>query len=280
MPASSRGYHYIQEYRDCPRKFYYHQIAKLEPEKKAPALLFGEAVHAAIADWWITRDIESAIDAGQSSLEKNSSQFKYIENLADCRIRLPALILEWKNTTLEENESFDKSKPEVEFSFDLENKNTITGRVDSLLIRGKYLFLGEVKTTSWSLQSALDTLQYNDQMTLYSIFAQTWAKQNKLEFCGGLVDVLYSRGRVTEVRREPFHRSNEQIADYLGGAVKTLEDIEDLRKTAESGWYLTPKCYRNPSACEFCPYGVICAGHRVQTLDELAQTPAGFTKVE
>lgn len=228
----------------------------------------------------MTRSLDAAIQTGLDSLETNSSKFKYPDNIIDCNKRLPNVIRAWEARTGEDNKTFERAIPEVECVFAFGLDNVITGRLDSLLIRGKELFFGEIKTTSWSLQAALDTLQYNDQMTLYTQFARNWAEANDLTFVGGLVDVLYSRGSVVEARREPFHRSQEQIGDYLSGATATLNEIEVLKDTVREGWNLAPKCYRNPNACEFCPYGVICAGHRVQTLDELAQTPAGFTKVE
>ena len=51
MPESKSGLHFIASYQRCPRAFLLKYVWHIVPEFKHPALLFGIAIHEALAAW-------------------------------------------------------------------------------------------------------------------------------------------------------------------------------------------------------------------------------------
>lgn len=269
MPGSQYGYHFFSDARTCPRHWFYRHYFGFEPKTKAGALLFGTAVHAAVEAFLNTADPTAAVSAAEASLISSKQSYKFEENYEKDRKRIGPLVEKWcANIGVGLLANYDVVKTELE----LTSPEGLTGRLDFVLREknNPSLFVGEVKSTSFSLTKMLKTVGAADQLTMYTYLVKNsdFVQREGMFVGGGLLNALYSCGSVCEVALESTYVDQNMIDEYLDGLLSTLDSLL-LRLTYMERGHRAYVMARHPGhQCSFCPFADVCRLGRVEATED------------
>jgi hypothetical protein len=253
----------------CPRHWFYRHYFGFEPKTKAGALLFGTAIHAAVEAFLNTADPIAATSAAEASLISAKHNYKFEENYEKDRKRIGPLVEKWcANLGIGLLNNYDVVKTELE----LTSPEGLTGRLDFVL-REKHspvLFVGEVKSTSFSLTEMLKTVGAADQLTMYTYLLKNsdLVQRKGMFVSGGLLNVLYSRGSVCEVALESTYVDQNMIDEYLVGLLSTLDELALRLYQIDCGKRSYAMTRHPGHQCSFCPFADVCRLGRVDATED------------
>lgn len=266
---SESGFHFMQAFRNCQKKFYYQYIAGLEVLSPSPAILFGIDMHVAMAAWYQAyRDglplYERVIKAKEVfTLEHNKCEDSYVEPglfESDSYDGLN-MIEEYGLRYCDEVWVVRAIEEAVEYTFP--SGLRMTGRVD-LVATSKEgrSYIVDHKTTKWAIVSLMRELNKSDQASAYM---HMWNTANpELPVCGVVFNIL-RRGKTTcEFKQHLVLKSNEDVNNFVNSAEETLKEITDKVIRGDAVWTTnTDRCfdYNKP-----CPFMNICPGDNYKDL--------------
>lgn len=266
--ASSAGFHFIDLYNNCQRKFYLRWVARLMPTGSAYALLFGAIFHEGKAEWYKTQSLKKANNKMKSELAHLDSLFEYAEDKRDCAYKLPILLETW----VEQHGKIDMQAWEiiaVEKSVQAYIPGTsyiLTGRIDLLakLKSTDEYYIIDTKTSSFSVKTAELSAHYGDQATAY-----IWLCRQALDLpvVGFIPDIAYWNRKsqdihnIKVVRGDIIQRSEQSINEFLLGAAQINSEI--AQKLAAIAQGSDPAIFRrNTHYCSAffkkCEFADIC----------------------
>lgn len=275
--SSEVGYHFINTYQNCPRKFFLKYVLGIEPVSTSKALLFGTAWHKAIEIYYESKgDGELALAAGMKSLEDNESKYFYSDDYNEDRVKMSAMFEFWlKFIGPQILANYDIISTEETLEIILPNGLKFSGRLDELLRRkcDSLVFVGEHKSTSYSLGAMEKSVDDQDQVTGYEVLVRENKPELAKNFAGTLLDVTYKKGRVVDGRVTEIHRSEMERNRFILELVGITSEIAQKARALETG---TPEAIvfpRNGNCCSqySCPYESICR-QRVTSMYPLPET--------
>lgn len=279
--GSSRGYHFITEFRSCPRKWFLRYVAGLEPVARSAAASMGSVLHKLQEDFYLGsyRDELPPPATIEAEFEPYRAAWFEAEDYEMAMLKIATAFNVWRTTFgFKDLEDYDIEWIEQEFNGILPNGVEVTGRMDRIMKRKEYpaIVLFDTKTTSWSPESAHKKVVLADQVTMY-----TWLLQQKY---GDIPiemqpDICYLKPRIPTCHRySAIYRSRADVESFIWGLthdwdrlISSLRSYENNEAPAE---YLFP---RHSTVCaEFgCPYEDICRAR----LDETTPPPiTGYVK--
>lgn len=256
--ASSFGYHFFDEFRSCPRKWYFNYILH-EPRPEKAALLLGSAWHKGLEQLLLGKSVPEAVSearqifAGPQISEKNFEI--WLEKIG------PFLPAEGSPIAVEKEIEF--SLQQLDFS--------VTARIDGIWGNSSEKIILEHKTTSSNVTYTLDNLENSDQLTMYLLGAQRI--YGPISYALADVTVFDKNKPETPVTVTvaELTRTAEEIELFEAGLAGTIIEMESRLKSLRGGVPPDVLFPRYPSTCEKfgCPYANICRNRlRVENVSE------------
>jgi hypothetical protein len=257
--ATDFGYHFFDEFRSCPRKWYFNYILH-EPKLDKAALLLGSAWHKGLEQLLLGKSVEEAVSEAQQIFagpQISARNFEiWLEKIG------PFLPAEGNPIAVEKEIVFPLQQ--LDFS--------VTARIDGIW-GGPELpkIILEHKTTSANVTYTLDNLENSDQLTMYLLGAQKI--YGPISYA--LADVtIFDKNKpeapVTITVAE-LTRTAEEIELFEAGLAGTVIEMESRLKSLRGGVPPDVLFPRYPSTCEKfgCPYVDICRNRlRVENVSE------------
>jgi len=219
------SYTQVETYIQCPQKWYFQYVLGWKPKELPPALVFGIAVHQAIAD---------GLKSGSPPQIKDLSGIKDPE-LWMYHLRLGKTLMK----------SFEKMLSEcvlkplwIETSFE---RGGLEGKIDCIGDRdGKRLVI-DWKTSSSKYEDHF--VQLSDQLTAYAYLAENVSTFDGVAYCV----LLKPSGSIVWYQST---RTAEQINSYI-------EKVEFVRRAMDR-----QEIFKNPGwNCSRCTFLEVCLGH-------------------
>lgn len=259
--ASESGIHFLQDFRRCQAYFYWKYVRDLEPKTKAPALIFGTAMHLALAAWYeALRKGESfdtrcsaALLVFREAMESERDQYfdeeKYDDDLIRGQILLQAYAVEYPN------ELWEVLAIEEPVEFVFPNGDKFTGRVDLVVRNNDRVYIVDHKTTGWSIVSLSRYLTVSSQATGY---IWLWNTAKPYPVHGIIFNILRQYKQTNEFRQILVMKSDEDIERFKRESAKTLNSIAEAVSDPKYIWE------HNDNSCflynRACPLLDLCFG--------------------
>jgi len=275
---SSRGYHFINTYQSCPRKWYLRYPCGLTPRYVGKALTFGKAWHEGLAQVYLGKTPEEALDVLKQELMNAQNDYQNMADYESDLCRAGLLFEAWYNEIgCHIHEDFTVLHVEEEFQPKVGGMYTMTIRPDAVIKRKSTgeIYIVEHKTTSYSIYNMTASVEAQDQITAYIWGLLSAHPEYRLNFTGVLLDVAFLAMRNgkpaatgAQVSQTLLFRSEEALGEFelnmlglfteLGQKVRALQSCpidspEFLILTAQ----MFP---RNGNTCSMfgCEYEDIC----------------------
>lgn len=282
--GSGRGYHFISEWRTCPRKWFLHHVAGFEPTDLKAAPTTGTVLHK----------LQEAFYLGGYQDYNDTYESEIMEVMAPCRAawfedeeffeahaKICNAFKVWRNTYgMTDLAEFTTIATELHLESELPNGLIVSGNLDVVFRRNgsDVIVLKDTKTTSWSPESAHKKVELNDQVTMYTWLLQKHYGDVPIEM---IPDIIYLKPRVPTVHRfGSIRRSKQDVETFIFGlchdTMMLLDTLELYELNDAPPEYLFP---RNATVCsEFgCEYEDICRAK----FDEATPPPlTGFAQEE
>lgn len=281
MPGGSgRGYHFVSEWQVCPRKWFLHHVAGLEPSAIKQSTSMGLAIHELQEKFYKGEFREGSIEARSIADTVGCYRDAWLEEeeflAAFNKIGLAFSI--WRDQFgFKDLEDFEVIGAEEHLSAALQNGNIITGLIDTLF-RSKEsgaIVIKDTKTTSWGPELAHKKVELGDQMTMYTWLLHKKYGDQPIEV---IADILYLKPKTPTCHRyAPIRRSREEVENFILGMChvtdRMREDLVAYEANLAPPEYLFPRC--STVCSEFgCEYEDICRAH----FDEESPPPiSGYT---
>lgn len=222
----------LTTYEDCPRRFYYQYIEKLEQKESVP-LLLGKAIHAAVECKLAGDSFESALVQGMASVDFNSS-VPY-QDMTFMLGNVPETI---------------KGETEVYFKIPLDQKETI-------FLQGFIDVVNGVEIVDWKSNRRMFGINDTTQMALYAFALHTLYGYEEIK----------ARMFFLRFRKESTFIYDQQMMAYakawaLDLALEIREQIERL----DFEYYEHVFLPQLSSKCSYCPFSVECYQSRCNTV--------------
>jgi hypothetical protein len=264
--SSSTGAHFVNEYQDCPRRWYLHYELGIVPRYTGKALTFGLAWHKAIEVFYGSGgDEHKGFVAGLGVLldAKDSDKYQYPEDYETDRCRFPSMYDAWvEQIGKVVLAKYNVLSLEETLSVELPNGMHFTGRLDELLEdkESGAVVIAEHKSTTFSLTEMERGVFVGDQVCGYMTLVRECKPElaNRLQGC--LLDVTYQRGSKIEARLSTLYYENTESARLLINVTGVLNELSQKITAVRSGVPDALLFPRNGLACSRfkCPYEPIC----------------------
>lgn len=261
---SSLGFHMVNTFQSCPRKWFIKYHAGILPVKIGKALILGKAWHAGMEVFYRGGTADEAYERIISDIDADKLNFRKLEEYGEILERVPILFRAWyeaigKNLHAE----YEVLAVEEELRPRLADTFTMTIRPDAVVKRRSdgAILIPEHKTTGYSVQSMFETVDAQDQATAYCWGLLETKPEYKLNFAGLLLDVVYNRGRVTDVQQLVIIRNKTILAEFELSLFGLFVELARRLVKLEANEDLAPLYFpRNGSACSTfgCEYADIC----------------------
>lgn len=264
----------IQSYLDCPQKYYYTYIEKMNPEEKLSTVLLSKELgiieHQVIGVFLSGKlslnatNLERIVDEVLNNYLRD--QQKHIDILTKKRYREEILVL--SGNGIEEIYKIISILPgDLHFEFKVDFDN-VTGSIDILI----ETLLGDViidfKRSSGGVPSSYENenfqkiqiwtylyhsyLKRKKKIILWGFLNLTEPSQSLLysidsKLCAQLVDVRFCSGQKILPVKYLLEEKLEEFKEFL------FEKIDKIEKEREF-----PPVPRTLSVCQYCPVSIIC----------------------
>lgn len=269
--ATESGLHFWSLRGDCPRKFYLRHGLGITPTKTARALSFGGAFHDAKAKFYMVKKepVRAMTKEFLDSLRSKRNDYENPDDYAMDAERGPILLNVWAETFgLNDKRVFKIVGVEKEIEAPLPNGFIVTGRLDAVIQdpQGLY-YIMETKTTSFSVELVLQTLEMGDQVTTYYwLFKQAYPK---LRLSGVIPDIAYwnklAKGpeSIRCFRGDIITRTSTDLHEFELYTMDELEDIARRMSAVATGKVAPIRAFgRRTNNCfsyhHRCEYANIC----------------------
>lgn len=282
--GSAAGFHFVNLYQCCPRKWYLRFLKGYAPKLVAKPLILGSAFHEGKALWYKGKGEVAAIDIATRIIEESK------ENLAEgvydeVMFRVPHLLHYWIEAFGERDlEQYKVLAVEKELKVPLlDTGMEMTIRPDTILEDrfSKLVFIMETKSSGFSSRITGEAVYYGDQATAYA-----WGvrKVMKIEPYAVQPDVAYWNKQTRDLanmkftREDLVFRDEERCNRFEKGMAQLFTEMTQKAEAYKRGfdpWMLFPKnthyCLSFSTPCDFAE---VCH----QDCEKLKRTPRGFKK--
>lgn len=269
---SPAGVHFSGLYLDCPRKFAYKYLMGLQPTQVGRALNFGIVMHEATYRAYLHRDPEWGLEWGELHLNKLSPKYYNIDHWEQDINRFRPMFQRWLDEWWEHDIStYNFICLEEQLSPVLANGVPITIRPDRVFQHKSngVIIIPDTKTSTYSANSALDTMKAGEQATSYIWGWKHFYPNHYID--GVMVDTIFTRikrdGTVDynkiQVQRPMVRRNPYRLMSFELGMIGIMAEIAQKVQAYYAGMYpmelLFPRPPLSPPCSKFpCEYSSIC----------------------
>lgn len=236
-------------FNTCQRAYYYRYIKGIEAKQTRPALQVGKAVHAALAEWMLKRNVKDAVDVLEASWNGDHDW----QTLTYYREVIQAYV-EANATQLIDYEPLEvDGKKAVELQ--LETDDSLI-RLD-LLVRSKArkgVYLKDYKTTS----RMPNANYWQDFMLGYQpVMYRDVLADHGIHIDGIIQDVLVVRKPTkakplnVDFETKTFRYDDEVTEEVMYSVRDTINQIEIMRKCPKQMYRMQTNSCTKPWTCEF-----------------------------
>ena len=267
---SQTGFHWINTFQGCPRKWHIKYNLGILPTKLGKALIYGKAWHEGMDKFYNGASYEEALGTIYAELEAAKLQFHNLEEYNEAVLKAEPMFKAWhREIGCKLHDEYEILFVEQQFEPKVADVYTMTIRPDAVVRRratGEIL-IPEHKTTGYSEQGMVETVDRGDQATAYTWGMLATHPEYKDDFAGVLLDVVYARMYKGSVAGEPtakqitITRSRLDVTTFELSMYGLFQDIASRLKKYEAKPELDALYYpRNGSSCsEFtCEYHSLC----------------------
>jgi len=287
LEGGKYGFHgtALEEYLNCPRKFYYRHILGLRAKQEHAALGFGSAIHFATYVWYCLQKDESFLrniftevelkamtyDELEGSREERrdcfakhvfSQYFATIPNSSEKCSLVNGLagLQEYFNIYRDLDEIYEPRNLEIEQKVLMPNGTLICITLDRLFVTDNYIKVVDLKTTSASLSDFFwKRFENSFQLKGYYYGCQQIYDVDNVQIDGFHYPMPVRKTNYPTFERRSFIYTDLQMEDYLiTYDTITGRILEALKKSAEE----RPKAFHtNETSCSNyggCPYLPVC----------------------
>ena len=250
---SSAGYHFMTEYRDCPRKWFLHYMLGFQPRYTAPPLLFGRLWHEVLEFWYHSQNVGEALSYGGTVFDEIEHEYKYKEDFQKDKEKFPGLLQAWVTKIGQKQvKAYEILELEVPCEGVLPNGMRMTGRLDGVArnrISDSVVIL-EHKTTGYSLSKMAESVEAEDQVTCYAWLLKQARPELFADYFATELDVSYHRGANYAAEGTLISRNSTDLAQFALGAAGTFNELTQKA--------LAWRDHGAPEAMLFPRYGRTC----------------------
>lgn len=278
------GYHWMNLYQNCARKFFIKYPMGFTPFYTEPPLTEGAAFHAGKAHFYKHGSADAARKLIERQLRACKNDYQDPKDFDKALYWVPTLFLHWVLDWGElDLQTYDILEVEVQRKATLPNGFYITVRPDAVVRRkdNHKIYIMETKTTRYSWLVTEQGVVYGDQATSY-IYAVKQAHPSwHLE--GVIPDISYwhksssDPTKINNYRGQVVRRDPEQLRQFGLSTMNVISDISQRVKAVQQGMDPVAAFPRNTQWCvsynRLCEYAHICR-------QDLApgRVPAGFLR--
>ena len=266
---SPSGFHYINLYQCCPRKFYLRYVKGWRPKYTAIPLIQGSAFHEGKAAWYLKKSEKKAIEVGMGIVEESRKEFEDPEGYREVAFRIPHLLHYWI-------EQYGKSDLVQYKVLGVEKALTVpigktpyvmTMRADAILETkaNKLKFIMETKTSGFSHRVTSEAVFYGDQATAYLYGVK---KMLYPDVYGVIPDIAYWNSRSRDLsnmkflRTDVVTRSEYALEQFELGMGQLFSEVNQKLEALKQGHRAEVLFPRNTYYClsysKVCEYAGVC----------------------
>lgn len=280
--ASHAGFHFLNLYQCCPRKFYLKFIAGIEDKYMARPLIYGAAFHEAKARWYLTGDKDKAINTGVDYIAGLENKFANEADYTESMMRIVPLIKNWINVYgIDDLRNYKVFAVETELMLSIDGYE-YTGRPDTILQKNKTgeYYCMETKTSGFSKDLTYNAVLLGDQATSYYMLIE---QAYGIKLTGLIVDIAfqakYANATPDCSRGPPITRTSNDVENFKRSVVQLAADISSRASAVindkinpfqvfpRNGYY----CNSYNKSCEFAD---ICR----LNIDSKTKLPSNFKR--
>jgi hypothetical protein len=234
---SPAGYHFYYSYWSNPRNWYLHYVLGLKPRFTAPPLVFGAAIHEAIAEYFLKKDINQAVRVFEEEMTSRKEEYENQEKWEEDFSRGPMMISDWYETWGEyDEENHEILEVETPYGFWIgpDDAFYFTVRPDRVKKNKKTKIIRpfDTKTTGYSVTKAIQQVESEDQITAY-IWALNRAHPD-WNVKDAVADIMYNRkSKYDSVRSDPIYRTSldQKIFELniVGTIIEVTQKVKALK---------------------------------------------------
>lgn len=285
--ASAAGFHFLNLFQCCPRKFFIRFVLRLDPKYTATPLIFGSAFHEAKATFYQTKSLEEALAVGKSIIQSSKKELYEPSEIPSLQNRLELMFESWVDQYGKiDLKRFKFLCIEKEFVVPVANTGLVMTMRPDTIVQEKQtglIYIMETKTSSFSIRVTADAVLTGDQATsyLWGVHAATgW------NIYGLQPDITYwsknsaSRSGIQNDRPSAVLRDQQACLRFELGVAQLIAEITakvNAYKHSTDPWQLFPR--NSHYCCAFshpCEYSRIC----FDQLHETKQLPDGFKRIK
>jgi hypothetical protein len=267
---SHSGFHFINLYMNCPRKFFIKYIARVLPLFTDSALTFGGAFHEGKEVFYKTSSEKKGLNRIKTVIKRAKELYEHEDEYERDLFQAPTLFEKWVyDYGYNDLEIYSFFKVEEEIKVRLgKSKFFMTIKPDAIVdnVDG-YSFILETKTSRFSINLAINGVTYGDQATAYLWGARKAYPKKKIE--GVIPDIAYFNKNATRVsncqcaRGDIVFRSGEETKEFEYTILDNMVNVSQRVEALKTGRYHPHQLFgRNTSWCNaffrVCEYASIC----------------------
>lgn len=220
----------LQEFMECPRKYFYRHVLGWSQEESSHALFFGTVWHSALEQLWINGFDETALEIAKATFLTEYRE-KYDEISDEIYFpKSPYMAAEaledYQRMFQREAEEWQVLFTEISITVPILNGHVLSGRMDLLCenINTKQKKVREYKTTGrydrqWRDQWLLSTQIGTYTHTLYSLYPAE-------EVYGVTVEGAIFQKKGVQVQPIPCRRTPEQMLSWLTSTTSWFDRLQ------------------------------------------------------
>lgn len=285
--ASAAGFHFLNLFQCCPRKFFIRFVLRIDPKYTSTPLIFGSAFHEAKATYYQTKHLDEALSVGNNLIQSSKKELFDPSEVNQLKNRLELMFTSWVDQYGKiDLKRFKFLCVEKEFIVPVGNTQLVmTMRPDAIVQekQTKLIYILETKTSSFSIRVTADAVMTGDQATAY-----IWGvhKITGWNIYGVQPDITFwsknsqSRSGIQNDRPSAVLRDNQACLRFELGVAQLISEITQKVEAFKNGmncWQLFPR--NSHYCCSFshpCEYSKIC----FDQLQDNPKVPDGFKRIK
>lgn len=283
--ASPRGFHFINLYQCCPRKFYMTYVKGWRRKHVAQPLILGGAFHEGKAAWYLGKTEKACLRIAKEVVEASKDEVESDEVYNEILFRVDGMLHSWINTFgVSDRVQFKVLEVETELDVPIGKTGfNMTMRPDAILKDKStgLIYIDETKTSSFSHRVTAEAVYYGDQATAY-----LWGvgKMRKFKPYAVLPDITYWN-KVTKdprnlqnIRSDLVFRNEYQLELFENSMAQLFAEVNQKVQALKGKYNPDTLFPRNSYYC--LSYSTPCEFARIcqQDVKSMKGTPDGFRK--
>lgn len=261
--ASEAGFHFLEAFKTCKRKWFIRYVLGIEPDRKPFQLIFGGCFHHGKAVFYESGSQSKAITAYKQAVKESRKEVEDPSRYLPMMLERGPLMLEKWIRMLGKNDLriYKILALEKVLKVRLPNGYIFTIKPDVVVDSSAGVYLFDTKTSWYSANLQSEQLEYGDQTSAY---LYGWNQANPKKKAVGLVpDVIYwnlntsDPDKIECTRSRLVTRSDRELQEWVEGTMSDLTDmasrVRGLRTFGEAATFprTTSYCLSYNRICEY-----------------------------